>query len=111
VGELLSLTALRPIMSKIDPEKKKLAQLSDKELDDYIASDRPYLLNAIRERTYRTDRKLIKLSRRLLNYTIALFVLTLALLAVEIRGIFFQKVANNGKITGQMQQPSNITNR
>jgi hypothetical protein len=73
--------------------REELAQISDKELDDYIKGPQELLLDAIRERTYRTDKKLIKLSQNLLYYTIALFILTLALLCIEIKDVFFAKIS------------------
>jgi hypothetical protein len=73
--------------------REELAQISDKELDDYIKGPQELLLDAIRERTYRTDKKLIKLSQNLLYYTIALFILTLALLGIEIKDVFFAKIS------------------
>ena len=78
-------------MEVIHSEKKSLDQMNDKQLDDYILTDPPFLANAVEERNRRTNKKLIKLTRGLLFYTIALFVLTLALLLVEIRAVFFSK--------------------
>jgi hypothetical protein len=75
-------------MDVIYSDKKTFEQLTDNELDDIIArgQHQPY---AVEERTHRTNKKLIKITKWLLYYTIALFTLTLALLLVEVRGIFF----------------------
>ena len=71
-------------MSEISMDRKKLAQLSDKELDDLLAGNERYLLRAFRERTYRTDKKLIKLTKTLTYLTTVLCVLTLALIFKDV---------------------------
>lgn len=76
-------------MDEIHSDKKTFAQLTDDELDDLIARGQyePY---AVDERSHRSNKKIILLTQRLLIFTIALFALTIALLIVEIRGIFFR---------------------
>jgi hypothetical protein len=78
-------------MEVIHSDKKSFDQMTDKQLDDYILTDPPFLVNAVEERNRRTNKQLIKFTRCILFYTIALFFLTVALLLVEIRGIFFSK--------------------
>jgi hypothetical protein len=78
-------------MDVIHSEKKSFDQMTDKQLDDYILTDPPFMVNAVDERTRRVNKKLLELTRHLLFYTVALFFLTLVLLIVEIRGIFFAK--------------------
>lgn len=78
-------------MDTFNPDKLTFEQMTEKQLDDYIATDPPFLALAVAERTKRHDKRLLKITERLLFYTIALFVLTFALLIVEVRGIFFSK--------------------
>ena len=40
-------------------EKKALDQMTDAELDYYIATDPPFLVNAVEERSYRSSRRLL----------------------------------------------------
>lgn len=88
-------------MEVINPDKKTFEQFSDKELDDYIATDPPFLANAVEERSYRSSKRLIatldkmlelakkldeqtttliRLSRAVGLFTIVLIVLTVGLL-------------------------------
>ena len=78
-------------MDTFNPDKPTFEQMTDKQLDDYIATDPPFMVNAVDERNRRTNKQLIKFTKCILFYTIALFFLTVALLLVEIRGIFFSK--------------------
>ena len=94
-------------MGEREKERKRLAGLSDKALAKHLLSDEPYLLDAFRERDYRTNKKLVQLSRNLLKYTIALFILTLALLFVEIRGVFFPKVIGQPDNQFQLEKQGN----
>ena len=76
-------------MNVVHSEKKTFAELTDEQLDDLIARGQyePY---ASEERSHRSNKKIIILTQRLLIFTIALFALTVVLLIVEIRGIFFR---------------------
>ena len=80
---------LQKFMEVIHSDKKTFAQLSDEELDDLIARGQyePY---AVDERSHRSNKKMLLVTQRLLIFTIALFALTVVLLIVEIRGIFFR---------------------
>jgi len=85
-------------MEVVNPDNIPIDELNDKQLNWLCTHDHPKRPYAIEERTHRTSKKLVKLSQNLLYYTIALFILTLALLFVETRAVFFPKVVN---------QPSN----
>lgn len=89
-------------METSNPDKKTFEQLSDKELDDYIATDPTFLANAVEERSYRSSKRLIstldkmlelakkldeqtatliRLSRAVGLFTVILIILTVGLLA------------------------------
>ena len=81
-------------MGELSEKRKWLAGLTDKALVDYIrTSDDPYLLDAVRELDIRASKTLIKISRWLCGFTIALFILTFALVVIEIR-LFISHEAN-----------------
>jgi hypothetical protein len=61
-----------------------LAQIADKELDEVCRGGKELLLDAFRERDYRTGKKTLLLAKGLLWLTVALLVFTVALLMVEI---------------------------
>jgi len=75
-------------MDEIHSEKKTLAQLTDEEIDDSISRGVGGLY-LIEERSHRSNEKMLLVTQRLLFFTIALFALTIALLLVEIHGVFF----------------------
>jgi hypothetical protein len=75
-------------MGELSNKRKWLAQCSDKELDDFILSDEEYLLDATRERDYRMNKKLFKVSNNLFIGTIVLCVLTVILAILTAKLLF-----------------------
>lgn len=59
-------------METFNPDKKTFEQMTDKELDDYIATGGPFFENAVEERSYRTSKRMISTQEKMLELAVKL---------------------------------------